>query len=78
VSATLGAVQFPSVTVKAGLNSIGWSTATTSNEFNVTAELALTLADTALTGTVKQFWTSSTLSGKATLTGRITSAARTP
>lgn len=79
VSVTLGAVQFPSVTVKVGLNGgLGWSTAVTSNGFNVTAELAITVSDTSLAGTVKQFWTSSTLTGKATLTGRINTAERTP
>jgi len=79
VSVTLGAVQFPSVTVKVGPNgTMGWSTAVTSNPYNVTAELAITVSDTSLTGTVKQFWTSSTLAGKATLTGRITSAQRAP
>jgi hypothetical protein len=79
VSVSLGDVQFPSTPVKLGANgTLGWSTSVTSNPYNVTAELAITVSDTNIVGSVKQFWTSSTLSGKATLTGRITTAARTP
>jgi hypothetical protein len=78
VSVTLGSVQFPSTTVKVRSDgSLGWSTATTSDVFNVGAELAVIMSGNALAGTIKQFWTSWTLSGKATLTGRISTATRT-
>jgi hypothetical protein len=79
VSVTLGDIRFPGATAKIRSDgSVGLSTATTSNGFNVVAELTLTIPETILAGTINQLWTSSTMPGKATVNGRITTAVRTP
>jgi hypothetical protein len=78
VSATVGTVRFPSVTVPIGHDGrVALSTETTSDGFYIAALFGLAMPETGLTGTIKHVWTSSALLGRTTVMGRIVTAERT-
>jgi hypothetical protein len=78
-SLMLEGLQFPSVARKIdSQGTVAASTFANADPFTVQAQFALNMSGTDLAGEIQQFWTSSTLSGKATINGRISTATRTP
>jgi len=78
-SLMLEGLQFPSVARKIdSQGTVAASTVANPDPYKVEAQFALTMSGTDLAGEIQQFWTSSSLTGKATINGRISTATRTP
>ena len=77
VSLALGSIQFPSISAKVLQDgSVSLAGDATSNGFKITVNMAFTLSGATLTGTVKEWWTSATLSGKVVVAAAISTAVR--
>lgn len=76
-SFTLGTATFPSTGGTIGTDgSLALNGTSVSNGITIVVNWALNLPSTALTGTVSQIWTSTTLSGQANVVGTISTANR--
>lgn len=76
-SFTLGSINFPNTggTVSED-GSLGLNATSVSDGITIVVTWSLNLPSTALTGTVSQIWTSTTLSGQANVVGTISTATR--
>jgi hypothetical protein len=78
-SLTLEGLQFPSGSRKIDSQGVvDVNVITNADPYTVQAGLSLVMSESGLSGEIPQFWTSQTLTGKATINGRITTATRTP
>jgi hypothetical protein len=76
-SFTLGTIQFPSTGATIGSDgSLSLSATTIQNGITIIVTWNLNLPASAITGSITQVWTSTTLSGQANVTGIISTAIR--
>jgi hypothetical protein len=74
----VGPVQFPNRIAKVSTDGgVGFSASATSDDFNVVVEVSLGMTSDGLAGTINEIWSSSSMNGKATVNGRISTAVRT-